>query len=149
MADCADNVFRQKAVIQFLTKEGATAKNISDRLKIVYGENSLSYTSVKRWVVHFKNGNDDICDKLRQGRPPSAATADNKALVDGLIRSDRRVSCRIIAQSLGIGHSTVQTIISELGYSKVYARWVPRLMNLSLRGLTCAPTCFSVMHRKG
>lgn len=133
MADCADNVFRQKAVIEFLTKEGATAKNISDRLKIVYAENSLSYPTVRRWVVHFKNGNDDICDKPRSGRPPSAATADNKALVDGLIRSDRRVSCRIIAESLGIGRSTVQTIISELGYSKVCARWVPRQLTDELK----------------
>src|SRR6478609_4556148 len=112
MADCVDNVFRQKSVIEFLTKEGATAKNISDRLKIVYGENSLSYTSVRSWVVHFKNGNDDICDKPRSGRPSSAATADNKATVDGLIRFDRRVSCRIIAESLGIGHSTVHTFVN-------------------------------------
>jgi transposase len=75
MAYCADNVFRQKAVIKFLTKEGATAKNITDRLKIVYGENSLSYSTFKRWVVHFKNGNDDICDKPRSGRPPSRSTS--------------------------------------------------------------------------
>ena len=133
MAACEDNVFRQKAVIEFLTKECATAKNISDRLKIVYGDNSLSYTSVRRWVAHFKNGNDDICDNPRSGRPPSAATAENKATVDDLIRSDRRVSCRIIAESLGIGHSTVQTIISELGYSKVCARWVPRQLTVELK----------------
>ena len=146
MADCVDNVFRQKSVIEFLTKEGATAKNISDRLKIVYGENSLSYTSVRRWVVHFKNGNDDICDKPHSGRPPSAATADNKATVDGLIRSDRRVSCRIIAESLGIGHSTVQTIICELGYSKVCARWVPRQLTDELK-LKRLNVCANLLQR--
>ena len=90
-------------------------------IKIVYTENVLSYTSVKRWVIHFKNGNDDICDIPHSGRPPSAATADGKARVDGLIRSDQSVSCRIIGESFGIGHGTVRTIISELGYSKVCA----------------------------
>ena len=39
MADYLDNVSRQKDVIEFLTKEGNTATNISDRLKIVYGDN--------------------------------------------------------------------------------------------------------------
>ena len=91
MAAHRDNVFRQKAVIEFLTKERVSAKNISDRLKIVYGENCLGYASVKRWVVHFKNGNTDITDKPRSGRPLSAATAENKASVDGLIRNDRRL----------------------------------------------------------
>ena len=72
MADQADNIFRQKAVIEFLTKEGNAAKNISDRLNVVYGENRLSFRSVKRWVTYFKNGNTDIDDKVHTGRPRSA-----------------------------------------------------------------------------
>jgi len=36
MADQADAGFRQKAVIEFLIKEGNTAKQISNRLKNVY-----------------------------------------------------------------------------------------------------------------
>ena len=79
MADHTDNVFRQ-AVIEFLTKEGFAAKNISDGLHIVYGENCLSYASVRRWVAYFKNGNTDICDKIPTGRPPSAATTRNKCV---------------------------------------------------------------------
>lgn len=133
MAAHRDNVFRQKAVIEFLTKEGVSAKNISDRLKIVYGENCLGYASVKRWVVHFKNGNTDITDKPRSGRPLSAATAENKASVDGLIRNDRRISCRIIANSVGISVGTAQAIVAELGYSKVCARWVPRQLTEELK----------------
>jgi [histone H3]-lysine36 N-dimethyltransferase SETMAR len=133
MADIADNVFRQKAVIEFLTKEGIAAKNISDRLNVVYGESSLSFRSVKRWVAYFKDGNTTICDKMRSGRPPSAATAGNKATVDELIRSDRRVSCRIIADSVGISIGTAHTIVAELGYSKVCARWVPRQLTDELK----------------
>jgi histone-lysine N-methyltransferase SETMAR len=133
MADYVDNVFRQKAVVEFLTKEGNTAKNISDRLKTVYGDNCLSYASVKRWVVHFKNGESDICDKPRSGRPPSVATPEKKASVDGLIRNNRRISCRVIADSVGISLGTAQTIVAELGYSKVCARWVPRQLTEELK----------------
>src|SRR5260221_11369761 len=126
MADHVDNIFRQKAIIEFLTKEGCTAKNISDRLKTVYGENCLSYASVHRWFVHFKNGNSDICDKPRSGRPLSVATPETKAIVDGLIRNDQQISCCVIADSLGLCLGTAQTIVAQLGYSKVCARWVPR-----------------------
>src|SRR5260221_14452766 len=99
MADHVDNIFRQKAIIEFLTKEGCTAKNISDRLKTVYGENCLSYASVHRWIVHFKNANSDVDDKPRSGRPLSAATPETKATVYELTRNDRRISSRVIAPS--------------------------------------------------
>ncbi|PNF35752.1 hypothetical protein B7P43_G13041 [Cryptotermes secundus] len=33
-----------------------------------------------------------------------------------------------IARELGIGHSAVQEMIESLGYRKVCARWVPRLL---------------------
>ena len=146
MADHTDNVFRQKAVIEFLFKEGSTAKTISDRLKNVYGESCLSYASVKRWVVHFRNGNSDICDKPRSGRPASVATPEKKASVDGLIRNDRRISCRIIANSLGISFGTAQTIVAELGYSKVCARWVPRQLTDELKA-TRANICTDLLKR--
>ena len=94
MAAYADDGFKQKAVIEFLTKEGITPKEISDRLKNVYGASALSHSSVKRWVVHFKSGSSDITDKERSGRPLSAVTEENKRSVDELIRSDRRITVR-------------------------------------------------------
>jgi len=43
MADRWDIGFKQKAVIEFLTFEGNAAKEISDRLKNVYGDSAVSY----------------------------------------------------------------------------------------------------------
>jgi len=57
----------------------AAVKNISDRLKNVYGESALSFASVRRWVADFKGGRRDIVDKPRSGRPSSAVTEANKA----------------------------------------------------------------------
>ena len=47
MADYADDGFKQKAVIEFLTKECVNAKEISKRLINVYGTSALSYSSVR------------------------------------------------------------------------------------------------------
>ena len=78
MATCSDNNFKQKAVIEFLMKEGIAAREITDRLKNVYGESALSYPSVRRWIADFKGGRSDIIDKPRSGRPSSAVTEANK-----------------------------------------------------------------------
>ena len=117
MADHIDDVlFKQKAVVEFLTKEGVGAKNIADRLKTVYGEQCLSYRSVARWVAHFKTGATDISDKPRSGRPRSAVTPQNKTRVNEMIQNDRRVTVMDIMHEIGIGNSAVQDIICELGY---------------------------------
>jgi transposase len=129
----ADAVFKQKAVIELLTKEGVAAKNINNRLVNVYGDLSLSYPSVRRWVAHFKSGNSEIADKLRAGRPPSATIQANRTGIDEIIRNDRRVTVLDIIQTIGIGIHAVQSIIAELGYRKVCARWVPRQLTNELK----------------
>jgi hypothetical protein len=76
-------------------------------------------------VKRFKDGNTDIADQPRCGRPRTAATERNKQIVDELIRQDRRITVREIAEQLGVGHHAVQEM-EILGYREVYSRWVPR-----------------------
>ena len=79
MAAYSDNNIKQKAVIKFLLKEGIAAREISDRLRNVYGESALSYPTVRRWVAEFKGGRSDIIDNPRSGRPPSAVEGSKQA----------------------------------------------------------------------
>ena len=69
MANVVDNGFKQKAVIKFLVLEARAAREISDRLRNVYGESALSYTSVKRWVSRFMSISTDYTDKPCSSRP--------------------------------------------------------------------------------
>ena len=89
MATCSDNNFKQKAVIEFLMKESIAAREISDRLKNVYGKSVLSYPSVRRWIADFKGGRSAIIDKPHSGRSSFAITTANKQRVDELICSNR------------------------------------------------------------
>ena len=41
---------KQRVVIEFLLSEGETAQNISRRLKQVYGDSAIDYSTVTRWV---------------------------------------------------------------------------------------------------
>jgi transposase len=76
------DMFRQSSVIEFLLKEGSSAGVIYKRLHSVYGDVCMGGSSVRRWVKHFKDGNTDIADQPRCGRPRTAATECNKQKVD-------------------------------------------------------------------
>jgi len=120
--------FRQRAGIEFLVKEEIPAAEIHQRLQRAYGSVCMGASNVRRWVKHFKDGNTSIQDEPRSGRPRTASTERDKERVDEIIQDDRRVTVDIIARTLGIGHNSVQEMIESLGYRKVCARWVPRLL---------------------
>ena len=54
----ADNgvSFRQRAVIEFLVKEEIPAAEIHQSLQRAYGSVCMGASSVRRWVKHFKDG---------------------------------------------------------------------------------------------
>jgi len=56
-----DIVFRPKAVVEFLSKDGIRAKSINDKCRL-YGEYAHSYRSVRHWVEHFNAGATDFND---------------------------------------------------------------------------------------
>jgi len=133
MAD-NDMSFHQRAVIEFLVKEEILAEEIHQRLQHAYGNVCMGASSVRRWVKHLKNGNMSIQDQPWSGRPRTASTERNKERVDEIIQDDRHVTVDTIARTLGMGHNAVHEMIESLGYRKVCARWVPRLLTEDHKG---------------
>jgi transposase len=95
--------FRQRAVIEFLVKEGNSAGFICELLHGVYGDACMGASSVRRWVKQFRDGKTDIADEPHCGRPRTAATERIKQKFNELIRQDRRITVREIAAQLGVG----------------------------------------------
>ena len=72
---------KQRVAIEFLS-EGETAQNISKRLKQVYGDSLIDYSTVTRWVKQINDGQEepaesDFCNRPRNGRPSSAHSSAN------------------------------------------------------------------------
>ena len=60
---------KQRVVIEFLLLEGETAQNISRKLKQVYDDGAIDYSTVTRWVKQINDGQEepaqgDLCDRL-------------------------------------------------------------------------------------
>ncbi|GFR91616.1 histone-lysine n-methyltransferase setmar-like protein [Elysia marginata] len=114
-------------------------------LKMVYREAYLVYSTVGRWVSSLKGGDPTesiLRDQKRSGRPLSASNAANQKAVDKMILGNRRIKQKDIAKELEISKERAQHIITDiLGYRKVSARWVPRMLTDEMkmqRKTTCA-----------
>ena len=98
---------------------------IHDVMLRTLAESAPSYATVTRWIKEFKRGTDRVKDDRRSGRLLTA-TKDNVDLAQQMVEQDRRISCRQIAERLGISIERANKILTQkLGFSKVSARWVP------------------------
>jgi hypothetical protein len=75
-------LFRQHAVIEFLVKEEIPAADIHYVLQHVYGDVCMGASNVKRWVMHFKDGDMSIQDQPRSGSPQTASTESRGVHLD-------------------------------------------------------------------
>ncbi|XP_029641057.1 protein GVQW3-like [Octopus sinensis] len=118
-----------RAVIKYLHLKGMAPSEIHEDMLRSLTDNAPSYATVKRWVNEFQHGRESVEDDPRPGRPPTATIGDNVDLALGMIMQDRRISCHQIAERLGISAERADnSVTKELGFSKVSARWVPRLL---------------------
>jgi histone-lysine N-methyltransferase SETMAR len=78
----------------------------------------------------FLGGREDVEDDERPGRPVTMKTDENVDKVRTLVRNDRRLSFRMLAEELNVDKETVRQILTEnLKMIKVCAKMVPK--NLS------------------
>ena len=126
------------AIIKYLHLKGMTASEICDDILGTLAESAPSYATVTRWIREFKRGRVRVEDDLRSGRPAAATTKGNIDLALKMIMQDRLISCRQVAEKLGISIEQADKILTkELGFSKVSARWVPRLLTPEQKSTRC------------
>ena len=100
----------------------------------VNGHSYMSRTRVFEWHKRFVDGRLSVEDDAKPGRPCSVKTDVNiekvRELVRELVRTDRRLTIRMMADQLGIDKELVRSIlVDNLGMRKVCAKMVPRLLS--------------------
>ena len=78
-----------RAVIKFLTKEGAKAKEIHRHMADMYGDNSPKYSTVAKWSAEFKHGRDSLEDEPRPGHPADVISQEMINRVERLVLNNR------------------------------------------------------------
>ena len=107
-------------------------KNSDETLKMlrdVYGDSSMSRTRVFEWHKRFVEGREDVEDDPKSGRPSTSTTDTNIEKVRQLVRSDRRLTIRVIDNEVGMDKKTVRTsLVDTLDMQKMCAKMVSRLL---------------------
>jgi len=80
-------------------------------LKKVYGDEYLSRTQVFEWFERFKERKEEIEDDQRPGRPSTSKTDANIEKVSEIVRQNRRLSIRAVAELINIDKETVRQIV--------------------------------------
>ncbi|GFO48721.1 histone-lysine N-methyltransferase SETMAR-like protein [Plakobranchus ocellatus] len=117
MVTSNDLLIKQRSVIEFSAAEGCSAANIHARMKTVYGEMCTSDCAICKWVRIFK-GEDPretiLRDRKCSGRPFSASVTTHREKVDCMIRANRRVKQKEIANAVGISKERVHHIVTTV-----------------------------------
>lgn len=87
-----------------------TPRQIHEDMAKTLGEDSPSYSTVKKWVANFKRGKESVKDDPRSGRPKTATSENEVEAIHRMIMNDRRVTIRHIEHSLGISYGSVQNV---------------------------------------
>ena len=100
-----------RGIIWFCYKQGDAPNVIHDKLKAVYGEDTITLGTVYNWCGHFSTGSTIVSDKPRTGHPriPDSVDAVSKVLQDQPYAS----SSYHISSVTGLSKTTVLKILHE------------------------------------
>lgn len=119
----------QRIIIKFLSREGVKPAEILRRLTAQFAEKTLSRTQVYDWHKKFSDGRESVQNETHARRPRTSTSETNILAIREMIEEDRSFTVWEIAAHVRISYGSAQSIISDdLGYRKVSAKWVPRLL---------------------
>ena len=123
----SDVNFVQRCALRLSFRFGHSAKETFSKLQQAYGDDVLSRAQVFRWFKAFSEESESIENKPRNGSPSSSKTNENVDHIQNLLRSDRRLTVRMIWDILNFTPTTVHQILTnELGMRKICAKMFPK-----------------------
>jgi HTH domain in Mos1 transposase len=112
-----------RTMILYDWKIGLTYKESHVRLVQAWRDQAPSDRTVLNWFHEFQQGNYNVEDADRPGRPRTAVTEETISAVQSIIENDPHSTYQQIEDILGIGSSAVNSIIHDhLNLRKVCAR---------------------------
>ena len=117
----------------------------------VYGDNAMSDGVVRKWVRMFNEGQENVHDVARSGRP-SLVNAGLVHKVNERVHDDRHFTISDLSLHFPLISRTLLygTVSSHLGYWEVCARWVPKMLieEHKKQRVSCAVTFLMRCHKE-
>lgn len=124
-----DEKIHYRHLLLFAFNRGMKAAEAARDICGVYGRDSITERTTQKWFSRFRDGNFDLNDTERAGRP---VTFDEE-LLNKLIHEDPRHSTRELAEQMNCHHSTVAEHLHSMGKVQKFGAWVPYVLNDNIR----------------
>ena len=108
-----------RSVIKFLVLRGVSNEQILTQLVEIYGSNCPSRTTIYHWIGLFKHGRESVFDEEKSGRP-----CEILEKCASIVREERRITTRKLADALNVSKGSLQAILKEMGIRKLASRFV-------------------------
>ena len=105
--------YEQRSVIRFLWSNGRTPIEIHRGMQPTYGEMCLALRSMRWWYSEFENARENLNDNERVGRLRVSVTDENTACMGAMVKAERRMRIKDIAQELDISFGSAFDIILD------------------------------------
>lgn len=112
-------------ILLFYFRKGKNASQACNKLRKVYGDKSIKERQCQRWYKKFNEGDFDLNDAPRSGRPTEIDDDELKALVE----SNSHYTTRYMAETLKISNSSVHDHLKKLNYVSRLDVWIPYELN--------------------
>jgi len=119
--------FEERCAIKFCVQFGESTTVTYEKLQRAYGEHFLSSAQVFRWHKSFLEGQEQVEDEPYVGRTSTSKTDYNVERARSLVRSDHRLTLRMISSELNVNRFTVHQILTQdLDMRKACTKMVPK-----------------------
>ena len=132
MSDFVLNNRHLREVLIFSFHSKKTAAEAHRELQKVYGDAALSETTCRDWFRRFRDGDFDVDDRPREGRPKTFEDAELEALLD----ENPCQTQEELASALGVTHPAISKRLHALGMIQKQGTLVP--YDLKLRNVEMA-----------
>ena len=113
--------------IKMRTALNIQAPVIYEELYAVYGDQAPCLRTAERWCKRFHEGQEELENEARPGRPITETTPENIEQVRLIIEDDPCVTIEEVQDQTGLSYGTTQRIITDhLQLTKIAARCLPK-----------------------
>lgn len=125
----------QRVCVKFCVKLSKSFTETFQMLQEAFGDECMSRSRCHEWYRRFCEGRTSEKDDSRLGRPSTSTDDDHVAKVNALIRADRRLTIREIAEECEISFGSCQEILTgKLEMRRVAAKFVPKVLTEDQKG---------------
>jgi transposase len=122
----------QRAWIKIQVLRGCPASQIYSNLTECLGSITFSRSHVYDLVHQFREGlRVESCHRPREGRPRTATNQDMQERLVELVEELDSPRTEDLALRLDISHTSVETMLHNMGYRFLNARWIPHELSRS------------------